>query len=114
MDERIKKLWVDALRSGEYKQGTGALCTTSFGIVEHCCLGVLCELAIEDGVSLPKFERNNHVLFDGMDATLPESVVDWADLDCENPEVDGALSLAEYNDDGSSFFRIADLIEENL
>lgn len=43
MNPRIKKLWVDALRSGEYNQCTGVLKSTvqpnSF-----CCLGVLCDV----------------------------------------------------------------------
>ena len=50
MKPKLKKQWVEALRSGEYNQGQGQLkrlAPISFGEkqTEHCCLGVLCELA---------------------------------------------------------------------
>lgn len=41
MNPEWKKKWVEALRSGKYKQGKEALC---FGD-KYCCLGVLCEIA---------------------------------------------------------------------
>jgi hypothetical protein len=41
MNPEIKKKWLTALRSGEYKQTAGALKDTS----GYCCLGVLCEAA---------------------------------------------------------------------
>jgi len=42
--------WVAALRSGEYVQGTGQLLEISRVDGEHrwCCLGVLCNLFVED------------------------------------------------------------------
>lgn len=36
--------WINALRSGEYKQANGAL-QNEYG---YCCLGVLCEIASPD------------------------------------------------------------------
>ena len=37
--------WVKALRSGEFKQGTGTLRTVKpHGEPAYCCLGVVCEL----------------------------------------------------------------------
>lgn len=41
MNQEIKKRWVAALRSGDYKQGTGALRNADN---KFCCLGVLCDL----------------------------------------------------------------------
>ena len=41
MNQEIKNRWVSALRSGEYKQGKGALCSINN---EYCCLGVLSDL----------------------------------------------------------------------
>lgn len=35
------RLWIDALRSGEYEQGSGALQTRDG---KFCCLGVLCDV----------------------------------------------------------------------
>lgn len=45
--ERIEglKAWIAALRSGEYTQGSGLLVQESNGKLEHCCLGVACEVA---------------------------------------------------------------------
>ena len=40
MNQQIKQLWVNALRSGEYKQATGRLRKND----GYCCLGVLCDL----------------------------------------------------------------------
>ena len=49
--------WIDALRSGKYKQSKGNLCR----IIDvkndeylYCCLGVLCETAIDCGVNVGK------------------------------------------------------------
>ena len=43
----IKK-WVKVLRSGDYKQGRKALKRKTSEGCEHCCLGVLAELQVED------------------------------------------------------------------
>lgn len=40
MKENIKDLWVEALKSGQYKQTTNYLKTNE----GYCCLGVLCEI----------------------------------------------------------------------
>ena len=45
MDKKLKKKWVAALRSGEYKKGVGQLCRISPSGAEYCCLGVLYEVA---------------------------------------------------------------------
>src|SRR5271166_2256567 len=41
MDEKVKKKWLRALRSGKYKQGQLALRVGS----RYCCLGVLCDIS---------------------------------------------------------------------
>lgn len=38
--KEIKEKWLEALKSGKYKQGVGML----YKCGEHCCLGVLCEI----------------------------------------------------------------------
>ncbi len=53
----LKRLWVEALNSGKYKQGFGALEKVKpDGTVVNCCLGVLCHVAEDAGVvkSLPR------------------------------------------------------------
>ena len=43
MDIELGRKWVDALRSGKYQQGFGALKTKAGG---YCCLGVLCDAVL--------------------------------------------------------------------
>jgi len=42
MYDKVKvKTWVDALRSGDYKQGADRLCRSDAdGVISYCCLGV--------------------------------------------------------------------------
>ncbi len=47
MDQELKAKWLTALRSGEYEQGKGALCTVDHGDKRFCCLGVLADVAGE-------------------------------------------------------------------
>lgn len=45
--EQARKLWIEALRSGEYEQCRGQLCkvdTHTKEPIAYCCLGVLCEV----------------------------------------------------------------------
>ena len=42
MNNELLQIWVDALRSGQFKQGTGTLRNSDD---EYCCLGVLCQLS---------------------------------------------------------------------
>lgn len=116
MKTEIRELWTAALRSGKYKQGTGAL--SAYG--KHCCLGVLSELAVEAGVidvdrEVPTPVRDEVAdLFGGSEALLPEKVVLWAGLDSDNPEL-GERRASTWNDfEGKSFEEIADLIDEHL
>lgn len=46
LDSTIKAQWVEALRSGNFDQGKGRLKALDpiANTVEHCCLGVLCEV----------------------------------------------------------------------
>jgi hypothetical protein len=48
MNPDKKKMWIDALLSGEYKQGRGALKYKN----GYCCYGVLCDVAIKDGLKV--------------------------------------------------------------
>lgn len=111
MNEVVKKEWVAALRSGEYKQGSGELKTTEGAF---CCLGVLCDLySKEKGVLWGGEMLWTHIEFP------PPAVVAWAGLLEDSPEVEIAegdkRSLPHVNDELEySFEQIADLIEEQL
>lgn len=51
MKADLKAKWLEALRSGKYEQGRGALLDGG----KYCCLGVLCEVA---GLKITRF---NHI-----------------------------------------------------
>ena len=114
-DEIMSKLnpnaqkWVDALRSGKYKQGKDCLAYAG----HFCCLGVLCELALESGVRISKDDDTQGLVHYGGSSTyLPRPVRDWACLKTARGHY-GDTSLADKNDEGFSFAQIAELIEAN-
>lgn len=120
MNELVKKAWLNALRSGKYKQGQGKLkCDDAF-----CCLGVLCDLhRKQTGGSWVRTDINgtHYEEYDFSTEVLPESVSAWAGLDSFDPVVpipfDGAdfSTLVRCNDEAKmSFAKIADIIEEHL
>lgn len=117
MNPDIKAQWLQALRSGKYRQGTGSLKSKSGS---YCCLGVLCDLASREGIvseerrydGLPLF-RSTTNRSDENDLTLPGAVAEWAGLRQTAPTVMDK-GLAGLNDGGMSFAEIADLIEEHL
>ena len=111
MNPEVKQKWIDALRSGEYKQGYGQLCQPN--TVRFCCLGVLCELAIKDGLDVEKRKGETKTFYDGDIAILPRKVMDWAGLENLDPLVNG-VRVSRLNDAGSTFPELANLIEKEL
>lgn len=147
MRRSIKNRWVAALRSGEYQQGQGYLCQVTHPNTpeegkRYCCLGVLCDLAVQEGViPAPVFTVPRVPHLDGVTphykyglfrdgGVLPDEVCRWAKIshdseeyeDPTDPEIftpgHDALSLTQLNDgDGTNpktFDEIADLIERYL
>lgn len=118
MNQTVKQKWVDALRSGNYEQGRNALRSSNN---EYCCLGVLCDLAVKEGVAqerLLTYGSVSNYYYDGANALLPGSVIKWAGLDYPAVSVvynDKPVWLNALNDaKGLTFDEIADLIEEQL
>ena len=114
MKPKIKKLWIEALTSGEYKQGKGAL-NPAKG--KFCCLGVLCDLHDKSKKRKKSNwdEKGNYL---GADLILPAEVSDWAGLPSNNP-LCGDHVVAEYNDGlggapKKTFKGMAKLIEQYL
>jgi hypothetical protein len=112
MNPEIKKKWVDALRSGKYKQGRDGLhdrLNNTF-----CCLGVLCDVEGLESVHDPE-SRWARYIFDNHDdrkssvVTLHNSYRDKIHI--MPSEV---CKLVDMNDRGVPFHEIADYIEENL
>lgn len=99
----IKTAWLEALRSGEYKQGYGYLYDEREN--SFCCLGVLCRVKHPeddlDKIDMYAMPAEIYKEFQFEDA-------DWG-LKCK---VDGEMEdLAELNDHGRTFLAIADIIE---
>lgn len=105
MNPKIKKRWVDELRSGKYPQGKGQL---KDGNGNYCCLGVLCEIHREETGG--EWKDDSYL---NRNTVLHYSVVEWARLPDENPKCGGS-SLAFLNDNGKTFTEIADIIEKEL
>lgn len=113
MKPEIKKLWVDALRSGQYKQGRERL--QQHGL--FCCLGVLCDLAVKNGADVVVDRTvNGEILYDATAIYLPQSVSSWAGIADHSGEFqaeDGTTKwLSVLNDNGVPFPEIAATIEE--
>lgn len=81
------RLWVAALRSKKFKQVKGNLKRINLitnEVIGHCCLGVVCELAIEAGVVIhsvtaPHGEgaESAAVVFSGSTGYLPSPALTW-------------------------------------
>lgn len=114
MKRAIKKLWLEALENGKYKQGNGCLRDGK----EFCCLGVLCDLyRKEKGGRWKKDAYGWSWYFLDEENFLPFEVRQWAGLDSSNPDVefDGdTFSLSNLNDEGHDFKEIAKAIRKNL
>ena len=104
LNQKFKRKWVTALRSGKFKQGSGYLKTK--GVQKHCCLGVACAIA-----GIPAQVYGNK----GMPSELPEKYQKMlppffrAENSCDR---EAMTDLSSMNDDGASFEKIADYIEE--
>ncbi len=135
LDPKIKKMWLDALRSGEYEQGRGHLKQPikDFGEADtkfcHCCLGVLGELLIKEELfedlrwdlgddgreydTVPDMVYKDHKSAEFLPAPLS------LELGLErrvvsNLDQRAVIYLADMNDSGRDFLVIADWIEDNL
>ena len=140
MNKQVKKLWLDALKSGKYAQGKGRLrkrlssgrrfeellCSLAWDagkLDSYCCFGVLCDLSINHhnsssrwaGITSPSggaFQYNNEgSAYEGMP---PSGVTDWAGLTTVN-----VSDLADINDrvrtpENDNFAEVIECIEEDL
>lgn len=99
----FKTQWIEALRSGKYKQGVRRLHNKEHDA--YCCMGVACRLVDKD-IDLEDWG----VIADSLNLNLPPMLV--------SKPFDAKLvpdKLIDLNDiQDKSFNEIADWIEENL
>ena len=103
LPKKFKKTWIKALKSGKFEQADGALYDESKN--GYCCLGVACKIA---GVKKSKlidgsFIQDNHRELS--DIKIPKMLLGQNDLTSE---------LADMNDSGKSFKKIAKWIKKHL
>jgi hypothetical protein len=142
MREEIAERWIEALESGDYAQGKLALHVRARDangnpVDKFCCLGVLCDLASQDGVvrtDTIHTGKVENIVYDGKRGEIPESVknwagVRWADLhvparflvgmELDHNIVDtlamgASVKVSTLNDSGKSFKEIAAIIRRML
>ena len=101
------KLWVEALRSGEYEQGSGWLQQQFIGD-GYCCLGVACKVyENQTGIELI---RRGGILKGCNLANEYSQVKQWLGLNTPAGKF-GNTALTNLNDEGKTFAEIADVIE---
>lgn len=127
MNPEVKAPLLEALRSGQYKQGDSYLHYSD----TFCCLGVSCELGIKAGIIPDVAVDGDSVIYryDGEAHGLPHKMQDWANLDSlgeftaddalftDDEDVDGfhEVTLADLNDSYDfTFAEIADFIEKHF
>jgi hypothetical protein len=127
LPKRFKKKWLEALRSGDYKQGNDRLFKISKDkegnkIEEFCCLGVAASLC-----NFPKFKSaiEDKSLFDEDGSMTEAEILKFKEnglpkILIGSPEISSPNfssligKLTEMNDNGKSFKQIANYIEKNL
>lgn len=96
MNKQNVRKWVEALRSGNFKQATGQLCNDG----AYCCLGVACTIA------------NVSINGEHFNSVLPDAVMEWLGVEDSDPEI-GERRATQWNDsEAKTFPEIADLIEK--
>lgn len=134
MNKEKKAAWVAALRSGEYKQTGRSLCRMKDGNRSYCCLGVLSDLSVTDGVGeweTPSDLRQDtsYVLFWNEPSIVvggyyTRAVRQWAGMTHDADKIEFEFTdprtgnietfhvdLAGLNDSGFTFNQIADVID---
>jgi hypothetical protein len=137
VDKSRLQLGLDALRSGEFEQCSGSLRSTDIteGKVRYCCLGVLTEVAIRNGlvirdvcrvcqtpdcehVEAPVEDRDiSDDVWAMAGETLSKPVMSWYGLESSDPEIgqdesgDPLPATAANDDKNWNFAHIADGFE---
>jgi hypothetical protein len=110
MNPDVKGLWLEALRSGRIPQAKGYLGKPDGS---RCCLGVLCDIAVQSGVIPPPEETTDESELDddgwiaclsydgGITKDLPDPVSRWAGI--EEQYLDGTQMWSSDEDPAVTF-----------
>lgn len=110
MNPQVRESWRQALLSGKYTQTKHRLARKVGDQTHYCCLGVLCELALQAGVSLTKEELSSGFSYGGERTRLPPEVRTWSGLNYGLPWSKNKASLSTLNDNGWNFAAIAEML----
>ncbi len=119
MNSEVKKLWIEALRSGSYAQGSIYLKKEGKdGTLKFDVMGVLCDLyAKHCGHSdiWRKVQLNGVTYYEilGHTNSIPDIITRWAGLTDADFMIDG-ITLMEMNDMGCPFETLAQVIEDRF
>lgn len=114
MKKEHAQKWVDALRSGKYKQGAGRLKIVHDDTKEErfCCLGVLCEI-------FPELELNKRISDNGLVEQHDGILCGYKKIGLSHETgiishliSSGPDNLTNLNDSGKNFNELADIIEK--
>ena len=105
MNEQVKVMWCEALRSGKYVQTSGMLKREDC----YCVIGVLVDL--HSKIHQSSWTRKNGCYTYLRHAvSIPDEVQKWANLNCKDVN-----KLMNRNDTcGHSFLKLADYIHNHL
>ena len=119
-----KQAWIDALRSGEFNQCTGALGKLADGGgINYCCLGVLATIAgaghrftPDEGEGILVFDFGDGSEYSGIiPLSLRDTIVSDLPLSQDATGIPGDNELmrilSSKNDRGANFNQIADYLE---
>ena len=126
MDDQLKAKWLEALRSGNYKQTTGVLKNDE----GFCCLGVLCDIMDNSkwsGTLDPDGDAYFYMFSNGKEeltdinskvkdslGLLKTVTVSYEDNYASYQDTIGQVLIDKNDSIGASFEDIANYIEQNL
>lgn len=114
----LKGKWLEALRSGKYRQGMAQLESIEDGVSSYCCLGVLCHVAQLESLVYDEPQPKQTASYSyrrDPDHDIDDDPYGLPTTFREDIGMDGKLEskLATMNDrNGKSFSEIADYIEK--
>lgn len=107
MNLEARDKWVAALRSGEYRQGTGNLCRREGDELCMCALGVLI-----DCTQQPEWRAHGTFLLPYKNGLNQETRLIYESLGLDTLQVRYSITMNDKHK--MSFGEIADYVEENL